>query len=532
MDALIYARVSSAEQAKGWSTETQISECRAYAAAHGMHVAEVFSDTETGAVLERAGYQAMMQAIRAGAANAVIVYQNDRLHRDLAHAMIARKEVQRLGVELHTVRRGRSGTTPEEQFADNIDDLLSELERAKIIERTNRGKRAKMLEGRPLAGGPAPYGYAYVGQGKDRHLEIDGGAAAIVRTIFQWFAFGEDDSGPLSVNMIADRLTELGVDSPADRDGREKWRKKRPRGEWARSHVYPILNQTAYSGTYYLYQRRWLDKTHSTVRPRAEQIPTTSPQIIEPLTWDVAQKRLAEGKQLSRGRRVHEYLLSKRIHCACGYRVHGRTTPPSGNHHETRLWYVCNGRVRRLTVDPCTIELPWQRAERIDALVWEFITGLLRDPEQLQERIETLQRRKQQRAQGSIEAQHADLVARRDKFERANARLLDLYETEEIDRTEWRRRKAANDQAITTLTTEIDQLEQALFSEPEAMPPSLAASIVTLAERVRPRLDAMTFDDRSHVLDALSVQVELRLDGDARVARVICILGTKDLKIS
>jgi site-specific DNA recombinase len=527
-NALIYARVSSAEQAKGWSPETQLESCRKYAAQHGMTVVGIYTDTETGAILERDGYQSMMRAIRAGEASIVIVHQTDRLHRDLAHAMMSRKELQRLGVELHTVKRGKSGTTPEEQFADNIDDLLSELERAKIIERTNRGKHAKMRQGKPLAGGPAPYGYTYVDQGKDRHLVIDEPAADIVRLIFRWYVFGDGESGPMSVNAIAERLTTMKVPSQADRAGREKWHKKRPENTWMRSHVYPLLNQTAYSGTYYLYQKHWIDKTHSRPRPRAEQFPVESPAIVDLPTWEAAQRRLAEGKGLSPGRRVHEYLLSKRIRCQCGYRVHGRKSSKSGRQSELRLWYVCNGRIRRLTAEPCKVGMPWLRAERLDALVWDFIADLLRDPDRLEHRIEALQKRHQRKTQGDLAATYDDLVARRDKYERANKRILDLYETEEIDRVEWRRRKAANDAAITALTAELETVEQELPTEPEPMPVAIATRIRALAERVRPRLNAMTFDDRRRLFDALDVQVELRAD---RIAHVTSILGTEDLKI-
>lgn len=528
--AMSYGRVSSQEQAKGWSPETQLEACREYAAGHGMALVGEYSDVETGATVERDGFQQMMRDIRAGKASTVIVFQTDRLHRDLAHAMLTRKELQRLGVELHTVKRGKSGTTPEEQFADNIDDLLAELERARIMERTNRGKHAKMKSGQVLGAGPAPYGYEYVGSRRDRHLVIDEKTAPVVRLIFQWYAYGDGDQGPMSVNLIAIRLTEMGVPSPADVAGREKWHKERPVGTWARSHVYPLLNQTAYSGTYTLYRRKWIDKTHSVPHKPESQFHVPVPAIVDLETWEAAQRRLESGKGMSRGHQVHEYLLGRRIRCACGYRVHGRASSKSGHRDELRLWYLCNGRVRRLTAHPCSVHLPWLRAEPIDAAVWEYLRNLLQDEALLEERI-TLRQQQERAKDSTAQVSRDELLARRAKLERANTRITDLYESEEIDRQEWRRRKAVNDALIAELDQRLAAIE--LPAQPELPPLSarMADAVRMLAADVRVRLDGLPFEARRKIIDALDVQVLLRVEGDQRLARVESILGIDELPL-
>lgn len=526
--ALIYARVSSQEQARGWSPTTQLEACREYAAQHSKVVVEEFSDTETGASTERPGFQAMMAAIRAGKASAVIVYQTDRLHRDLAHAMLTRRELQKLGVELHTVRRGKSGSTPEEQFADNIDDLLAELERARIIERTTRGRKKKMSEGIVLGAGPAPYGYQYIGQQRDRQLVVDEAIAPIVRQIFQWYAYGDDTEGPLSVGQIADRLTMRGVPTPADHAGRQKWRKTRAAGEWVRNYVYPILNQTAYSGDYELFRRRRTSKTTYATRPEAERFHVAVPPIVDRETWSAAQQRLALGKAMSKGRQTHEYLIGRRVGCVCGYKAHGRSSSKNGRHQEQRLWYVCNGRVGRLTVNPCGVDLPWFSAPQVDAAVWGWIAALMGDEKQLEERLR-LRQKHVDRIRSTAQLDRDQLLARRAKVERANARLLDLYEAEELDRQEWRRRKTANDAELV----EVDRQIAALDVPPEAeslppLSPRAADAIRDLAARVRPKLISLYFADQRRIVDALDVQVTLRPDKTIKIA---CILGDEVLQI-
>lgn len=529
--ALIYARVSSQEQARGWSPATQLEACRAYAHEHAMTIAGEYTDVETGAITERPGFQAMMDAIRAGKAIIVIVYQTDRLHRDLAHAMLTRRELHKLGVELHTVRRGRSGVTPEEQFADNIDDLLAELERARIMERTNRGKRKKMQEGLVLGAGPAPYGYHYIGQQRDRRLEIDEEIAPIVRDIFRWYVYGDGQSGPLSVGAIADRLTERRAPTPADRAGRDRWHKARTPGEWVRNYVYPILNQTAYSGTYALYRRRRTGKTTYQARPEAEQFHVEVPAIIDRETWETAQQRLAAGKAQSRGHQIHEYLIGRHVRCACGYKAHGRGSSKDGPKTKTRLWYICNGRVRRATVNPCAITLPWFRADVVDTKVWTWLADLLRDEAQLEERIR-LRQKYQRAAQDATKTDRSQLQARRAKVERASQRILDLYESEEIDRQEWRRRKTANDAEIAEIDRQLAALDAPTPKDP--LPPlsdRMADAIRALSADVRPRLDSLPFEGKRRLIEALDVQVTLDTKRGKKIARVECILGTEVLQI-
>lgn len=526
--ALIYIRVSSTEQAKGWSPDTQRAACYAYAEQYGMVVVDVFEDVETGSIIERAGFQQLMQAIRAGKAPRVIVFQTDRLHRDLAHAMLTRKELQKLGVELHTVKRGKSGTTPEDQFADNIDDLLAELERARIIERTNRGKKAKMQSGHVLGAGTAPYGYQYIGQRADRRLVVDEQTAPVVRQIFEWYAFGDSDHGPLSVHAIADRLTAMALPSPADVAGRATWHKIRPANTWTRNHVYPLLNQTAYSGTYILYKRRRIDKTHYTATKAADQFQVEVPPIVPRATWDAAQQRLALGKALSPGHQTHEYLFGRHIRCACGYKAHGRVSSKSGRHKEQRLWYVCNGRVGRLTAERCSISMPWYRAETVDALVWQQLCAVIGDEKVIEQRIARRQKRQQQ---PKTKSNRDDLIRQRTKIERANQRMLDLYESEEIDRQEWRKRKASNDTQIAEVNAQIAALDIPIPDEQPPITESMADAVRALADEARPRLAGLIFEGRRKLIDAFNVQVTLLLVNDAKHARIESIFGVDVISI-
>lgn len=77
-----YIRVSTLKQSDGYSPELQEEAIRSYAAEHGLDVAQMESDFESGHKLTRHGYQRLLASVRSGTIGAVIVHQLDRLGRD------------------------------------------------------------------------------------------------------------------------------------------------------------------------------------------------------------------------------------------------------------------------------------------------------------------------------------------------------------------------------------------------------------------------------------------------------------------
>ncbi len=55
MNAVIYTRVSTEDQGRGYSLQSQLEQCREYAKSHGYTVLAEYEDRFTGESLERAG---------------------------------------------------------------------------------------------------------------------------------------------------------------------------------------------------------------------------------------------------------------------------------------------------------------------------------------------------------------------------------------------------------------------------------------------------------------------------------------------
>src|SRR5437868_9831108 len=174
MRSALYARVSSDQQAHEGTIDSQLSLLRQRIETDGGVVDEdlVFlDDGVSGSTLVRPGLERLRDQAAAGVIERLYVLAPDRLARRHAHQMVLVDELQACGVELVFVNRPL-GATPEDQLLLQVQGVIAEYERAKILERTRRGRLHAARCGRISVLGGAPYGYRYV----DKHT--GGGVAA------------------------------------------------------------------------------------------------------------------------------------------------------------------------------------------------------------------------------------------------------------------------------------------------------------------------------------------------------------------
>lgn len=141
--ALIYVRVSTDEQAKGYSLKTQIEGCARYAEEMGYAIAATFQEDYTGTSLDRPALNEMRNFIAADQSISVlIVYDLDRIARKSILQMILEEELHRTGIVVEYVI-GRYEDSDEGRLQKQIRSSIAEYEKAKILERSKRGKRGK-----------------------------------------------------------------------------------------------------------------------------------------------------------------------------------------------------------------------------------------------------------------------------------------------------------------------------------------------------------------------------------------------------
>lgn len=156
----LYARVSSDQQAKSGTIESQIAALKERITADGEQIAEDmhFIDAGvSGATLIRPQLERLRDRAALGLVDRLYVLSPDRLSRKYAHQVLLMEELSACGVEVVFLNHA-IGTTPEEALLLQMQGMISEYERAKIMERNRRGKLHGAKRGSVNVLSTAPYG--------------------------------------------------------------------------------------------------------------------------------------------------------------------------------------------------------------------------------------------------------------------------------------------------------------------------------------------------------------------------------------
>jgi site-specific DNA recombinase len=495
--AAIYARVSTTDQAdKGYSLPTQLEACQAMARQEGYAVPDthVFVDDYTGTSLNRPQFLQLRDLVRQRLVHAVFVYDLDRLSRKLAHQLLLSEEFEQAGVALRIVAMPDGAKTPEAQLLANVRGIIAEYERAKILERTARGRRGRAQAGH-VPGSRRTLGYIYVKHNdKGAHYEVHPEEAALVQRIFRLYV-----EGGRAIHAIAALLTAEGIPTPSHR------KHAITTGVWHPATIAHILHNTAYIGTMYEGKTQALPgkqnpdkKTRHRRVPREEWIPIAVPPIIDQATFEAAQVQLERNKNQSRRNRKHEYLfINGRLRCAqCGRAMTG-VINSSGSRE-----YRCN----RLPYQ--NVRVPHIRrilqARAIEPVVWAAVERFLNNPVLVAAELE--------RRREGTSTQQADLDCERQHYSRQLAQCeKDLkrweaaYLGEAIDLADFKAKKAEVDTRRTSVEQELARLDDQQHLIEQAKLDT--ASLMEYCTRVRQELQHFTLEEKRKALEMLNITV-------------------------
>jgi DNA invertase Pin-like site-specific DNA recombinase len=207
-----YVRVSTREQADGGvSLAAQRERIAAYAALYGLDVVSVYEDAGVSAsTLDRPGLAAALDALAAGAADALVVAKLDRLTRsvrDLGDLIDADGPLAAGRAALLSVGEQVDTRTAAGRLVLNVLASVAQWERETIGERTSAAMLHMSATGVHVGGAP-PYGYA-VGEG-GRLVEVDA-EQAVMREARALSAAG------LSLRAVAAALAARGLVSRTGR---------------------------------------------------------------------------------------------------------------------------------------------------------------------------------------------------------------------------------------------------------------------------------------------------------------------------
>ncbi|MEJ7615833.1 MAG: recombinase family protein [Pyrinomonadaceae bacterium] len=486
--ALVYCRVSTRHQEEeGSSLESQAEACIQHAKSLGYAVGRVTKEAYSGAELfDRPLLGRDRADIRAGAFQAIIVYAVDRLSRNVAHLAILSEECDRSGCQLLFVTE-QLDNTPEGKLMQSVKGYVAEVERLKIRERTMRGRKTKLQQGRPIFNGWDLYGYR--GDREAGLYRICEPEAAVVRRIYSMSATG------YGMHSIASTLNNENIPSPKV--------DARPGAKWTASTVSFILKCRSYKGEEFRLRTKRTARKRDLPQPESEWIRLPDgvrPPIVPPELWAACQHAIKTNAGEMKRNGDRPVLLRGHAFCGeCGSRMI-RNRFKRGRYEYDK--YRCGSRWRpfKTTCSGRGVSLAL-----LDEWVWDNVKSILLDPKIIEREVERLQ------GSGPDESLANDLEAARSsrgRTERGLQALIKKFRNSADDVNLWPYIKREIDQA----SREKQQLEEAI-SQLESRIADQARHVADLrylsdyCERVRENLATFTFDDKRCALQALDVKV-------------------------
>lgn len=359
----IYARLSVENSGKdddGNSLQNQIAVCEDYLdGCPHLRLTEVYSDNgRTGTVFDRPAWNRLMDDVRTGKIQCIVVRDLSRFGRDYVETgSYLEKIFPALGTRFISVKENFDNFTcgnAMESLSVSLQNLVNAMYSRDISKKVSTALRAQMETGK-FRNRNLPYGYLW-NEDKTAYV-VDEEAAFVVRQIFEW------KRQEVSVYTIVERLKAGGIESPERHKRRAGARNgDNIQGEgWCPSTIRGILQNRAYIGEMVcgksetaLYKGL---KKHITEMDKWIVVPDAHPPIVSASDFEAVERQMQ--KDSSHRENAMEWsadiragmidLFAGKIFCAdCGKRMYYKRQRICGCKNVTfRGVYDCSTHVRR-----------------------------------------------------------------------------------------------------------------------------------------------------------------------------------------
>ena len=520
----LYARVSSDQQAKNHTIESQLASLKEKIIGDGETLIDdmMFVDEGvTGATLIRPQLERLRDSVALGLIDRLYILSPDRLSRKYAYQALLMEEFSASGVEVRFLNHA-IGKTPEEELLLQMQGMIAEYERAKIMERNRRGKLHRAKGGSVNVLSNAPYGYRYIRKqldGEPAQYVIHLPEAAAVRQIFHWIGVER-----LSLGEVCRRLGEAGI---ATQSGKT---------HWDRSVVWGMLQNPAYMGRAAFGKTRARSlrprvrpQKHSAETPkrpysvertqREDWIEIAVPAIISEELFLAVQQQLDENRKRARQRRRGAaYLLQGLAVCGhCHYAYYGKKVSKAASKGKTQYaYYRCIGTDGYRFGGQRICDNGQVRTNRLDDLVWEQVVDVIKHPERLkteyERRLDILERNEKDKYDT------AALDKQKRNLEKGKSRLIDSYAAGLIDNEDFEPKIRQLKVKLQQVELQIEQSNQQEVTQFELF--LVINRLEEFAKAVNDKLDSIDFHTKREIIRSLVKRVEIHKEEIVVVFRI------------
>ena len=417
-------------------------------------------DGFSGSTFERPGFQKMIEDVKAGRTDCIIVKDLSRFGRNYLDAgEYIEKIFPFIGVRFIAVNDNYDSLGEKKSSDDLIipfKNLINEAYCRDISMKIRSQLEIKRKNGQFL-GSFAAFGYLKDEQDKNK-LVVDQYAADIVRDIFKWKLEG------ISPQDIADALNKLGILSPMEykRSLGMKYTtsfKTSAKAAWSAGTVIRILKNPIYTGvliqgkettpSYKVHKRIAKAKSEWTV------IEDSHEAIISEIDFDSVQKVLKCDTRRSPDDKAVG-LFSGMLFCGdCGASMVRKTVPAGEKKY---VYYVCSAHKQDKSCSPHRM-----RDTALEEIVLDSLRQHIREVVNMSELLNITDTAPLRTAQAQKVQRQLD--KKREEYEKLQKLLMSLYENLTdgvIDREEYARLKARFTARADEAEKQMDALRESL----------------------------------------------------------------------
>lgn len=418
----------------------------------GWEICEFCDDGWSGKNFERPGFLEMMEQVKQGQINCIVVKDLSRFGRDY---LVVGNYISRvfpfMGVRFIAINDSFDSSRPQD--IDSLDTsfktLIYDLYSRELSAKVKSAKRMRAEKGLFLS--PfAPYGYMKDPDDKN-HLLIDEDAADIVRKIFAWTVDG------IRPTEIAAMLNREGIPTPMLHKrvagcSRERWCSIHEENFWTQGIIFKILRDERYIGkcVYGKRERNIVGNWHTIKRSKVDWIVVdeTHEGIVSKDLFEKVASRMKEYREFDQPASDRNPLRKKVICGSCGYAM--------SLSNAKNAKYYCRT-VRLGTQFDCSAK------GILQADIHEMVVTLIRTYAAYAVSLEHLLLLQKERIQAEKKQTRRELAVLQSRKNQLEKYLQDLYENlidGSIDKETYLSQKAGNVQKMQELNEQMTRLEK------------------------------------------------------------------------
>jgi len=303
----IWIRVSTEDQAKGESPAHHLERAKAYAAARGWQVKEVYdlAGISGKSVKEHPEARRMLADVKRGHITGLIFSKLARLARNTKELLEFSEYFRDHHADLISLQDAIDTSTPSGRMFYTFQAAQAQWEREEIADRQKASILVRAKLGKTI-NGMAPFGY----QWKDRKLIIQPDEAPTVRKAYELFLQYRRKG------TVAKLLNAAG-------------HRARKGALWSDTQVRRVLAESAMKGIYYFNRVRKNGPWKGTEKPEEEWGKVECEAIVSPEVWNqvnlITEEQL---KQWKKPGKVPVHIFGNLTWCHCGGKMYARSDSP------------------------------------------------------------------------------------------------------------------------------------------------------------------------------------------------------------